>query len=120
MRRRTTPHMPVQPPANAGEGAERIMAAMVKLFDRRNGSGADWPLLHESAFRAFFRLYDQHTNSDEKALRLMQRVHEAAELRLTGGFADGEGVGGPENRGSAPAPSSSPDTRSAPEIRPRR
>jgi hypothetical protein len=63
---------------------------VVKLFDRGDGTGADWPLLLESLYRAGFGIVDERPD-DESRRKLMRRVHEGAEVRLTGGYADGAG-----------------------------
>jgi hypothetical protein len=88
----------------------------VKLFDRGDGTGADWKLMLESLYGAGFRLVDDQL-ADDARQSLMRRVHEEAEVRLTGGFADGsgpskteagEGISGPASaagfKSSAPRP----------------
>jgi hypothetical protein len=61
---------------------------MVKLFDRGDGYGANWGLMLESLYRAGFAIVDERPD-DEARRKLMQQVHEEAEVRLTGGYADG-------------------------------
>jgi len=91
MRRRAQPPgPPAGPPANAEDGAARVRTALVKLFDRQDGTGADWRLMLESLYRAGFGIVDQQPD-DDKRRSLMRRVHEGAEARLTGGYADGSG-----------------------------
>ncbi len=104
-RRTAPPRQPVLPPKDAEEGAERVRAVLVKLFDRGDGTGADWRLLLESLYRAGFRLADAHLQADARQ-KIMRRVHEGAEVRMTGGFADGERAGEGEP-GCTAAPSCS-------------
>ena len=70
-----------------------MRAALVKLFDKGDGTGADWLLMLESLYRAGFRLFDNHLKDDAGGRRMMGRVHAGAELRITGGYADGSGAG---------------------------
>ncbi len=115
-RRTAPPRPPAGPPANAEEGAARIRAAVVKLFDRGDGTGADWKLLLESLYRAGFKMVDDQL-AGEARQALMRRVHEGAEVRITGGYADGSGPGeaapgetvsGPANAASFKAPTPKP------------
>ncbi len=77
-------------PANAEDGAAAVRAALVKLFDRGDGAGADWKLMLESLYRAGFKIADDQLANDVRR-SMMRRVHEGAEARLTGGYADGAG-----------------------------
>lgn len=87
--RRSAPSRPpAGPPANIEEGAVRVRAALVKLFDRGDGTGVDWKLLLGSLYRAGFKMADDHL-PDDKRRAFMRRVHEEAEVRMTGGYADG-------------------------------
>ena len=69
-----------------------MRAALVTLFDKGDGTGADWRLMLESLYRAGFRLFDDHLKDDAGGRRMMGRVHAGAELRITGGYADGTGA----------------------------
>lgn len=82
-RRTQPPRPPAGPPANAEDGAARVRAALVKLFDRQDGTGADWRLMLESLYRAGFGIVDQQPN-DEARRSLMRRVQEGSYSRLTG------------------------------------
>lgn len=95
MKRRT----PAQrPPENAKEGAKRIRAQLVGVFDHKDGKGADWPLLLESLFRVGFEIVDEQPD-DEARKALMRRIHAGAYNRLTGGVDD---TGKPDRAGAAP------------------
>jgi hypothetical protein len=72
------------------EDIARVRALLVELFDRRDGTGADWRLLLESLYRAGFGIMDERPD-DEARQALLRRVYEEAEVRLTGGYADGSG-----------------------------
>jgi hypothetical protein len=63
----------------------------VKTFDRKDGTGADWRLMLESLYRAGFKIADDQLDDDARR-KIMRRVHEGAEVRLTGGYADGSGA----------------------------
>jgi hypothetical protein len=115
-RRTSPPRPPAGPPANAEEGAAHVRAALVKLFDRGDGTGADWKLMLESLYRAGFKIADDQL-TDEARQKIMRRVHEGAEVRLTGGFADGsgpsktatgEGVSGPASAAGFKSPTPRP------------
>jgi hypothetical protein len=72
-RRIQPPRKPVGPPATAEEGAARVRALLVQTFDRKDGTGADWPLLLESLYRAGFQITDERPD-DEARRALMRRV----------------------------------------------
>jgi hypothetical protein len=116
-RRTSPPRPPAGPPANAEEGAARLRALLVKTFDRKDGTGADWRLMLESLYRAGFKIADDHLEDD--ARRKMRRVHEGAEVRLTGGYADGSGASDADFSGQVAAPSNIAEP-SAPGPRPPR
>jgi hypothetical protein len=104
-RRRTQlPRPPAGPPADAEEGAARVRALLVQAFDRKDGTGADWLLMLESLYRAGFKIADERPD-DEARRKIMRRVHEGAEVRLTGGYADGSGASNSDPAGPASAPS---------------
>ena len=58
-RRTQPPRPPAGPPATAEEGAARVRALLVKAFDRKDGTGADWCLMLESLYRAGFGIADE-------------------------------------------------------------
>jgi hypothetical protein len=51
-RRTQLPRPPAGSPATAEEGAARVRALLVRTFDRKDGTGADWLLMLESLYRA--------------------------------------------------------------------
>ena len=91
-RRTQLPRPPAGPPVTAEAGAAHVRAALIKMFDKGDGTGADWLLMLESLYRAGFRLFDDHLKEDAAGRRMMGRVHAGAELRITGGYADGSGA----------------------------
>jgi hypothetical protein len=103
-RRTQPPRPPAGPPPNADEGAARVRALLVQAFDRKDGTGADWRLMLESLYRAGFRIADEQLDDDARR-KIMRRVHEGAEVRLTGGYADGSGASNSDPAGPDPAPS---------------
>jgi hypothetical protein len=76
----------------------------VQTFDRKDGTGADWRLMLESLYRARFGIADDQLDDDARR-SIMRRVHEGAEVRLTGGFADGSGASKTDPAGPVSAPS---------------
>ena len=60
------------------------------MFDRSDGTGANWRLMLESLYRVGFQLTDGRLAGDAKDA-LMRQVYEEAEVQLTGGYADGSG-----------------------------
>lgn len=111
-RRRTQPpRPPAGPPADSEEGALRVRALLVQTFDRKDGTGADWRLMLESLYRAGFRIADDQLDNEARR-KIMRRVHEGAEVRLTGGYADGSGASKTDPAGSVPAPSNTADFKS--------
>ncbi len=103
-RRTQPPRPPAGPPATVEEGAARVRALLVKAFDRNDGTGADWRLMLESLYRAGFKIADDQLEDDARR-SIMRRVHEGAEVRLTGGFADGSGASKTDPAGPVSAPS---------------
>jgi hypothetical protein len=55
----------------------------LKLFDRQDGNGADWPLMASSLFKAAFEALDRLP--DDVCRKLAVRVHSGAYDRVTGG-----------------------------------
>src|SRR3954452_7463104 len=103
-----TSRPPVRPPATAEEGAAHVRALLVPLFDRKDGTGADWRLLLESLFRAGFQIADGWQD-DERRRRVMERVYPGAYDRAAGNTdASTEGQGpvaaSPSNAAPAKAP----------------
>ena len=54
---------------------------MLKLFDRKDGTGADWRIMLESLYRAGFQMADKWPDRDA-ARSLMARVHEGSYRRM--------------------------------------
>ena len=72
----------------------------------------------ESLYRAGFNIADEQLDDDARR-KIMRRVHEGAEVRLMGGYADGSGasktdsarpVSAPSNTGVLKSPGPSPPT----------
>jgi hypothetical protein len=61
-------------------------------------------LMLESLYRARFGIADDQLDDDARR-SIMRRVHEGAEVRLTGGFADGSGASKTDPAGPVSAPS---------------
>lgn len=110
-RKTSPPRPPAGPPANADEGAQRVRALLVKTFDRQDGTGADWRLMLESLYRAGFRIADDQLDDDARR-KIMRRVHEGAEVRMTGGYADGSGASKTDPAGPVAAPSNAAEPHS--------
>ena len=83
--RRTTPPsaQPSAAPADAREGAAHLQEFLVYLFDRKDGTGADWGLMVESVFRAGFAVSDAHLPEQQRRA-VMQRVYIGAYDRAAG------------------------------------
>jgi hypothetical protein len=104
-RRTQPPRPPVAPPITAEDGAGCIRALLVQLFDRKDGSGADWNLMQESLFRAGFQITDERPDDDARR-SLMRRVHEGSYKRMTSDAETGTtGAAGP---GAAPSNTAGP------------
>ncbi len=80
--RRTQPTRPPAPPSPAEEGEARVRALLVPLFDRKDGTGADWRLMLESLYRAGFQIADGWPDGEGRR-SLMRRVHEGSYKRMT-------------------------------------
>jgi hypothetical protein len=111
-RRTQPPSPPVAPPATAEDGAARVRALLVQLFDRKDGSGADWALMQESLYRAGFQITDGRPDDDARRA-LMRRVHEGSYRRMTGdaeaGKTDAAGPGAaPSNEAGLKGPGPRP------------
>lgn len=88
--RHAAPPLPKAPTTTA-EGAKRIEAISVQAFDRKDGSGVDWPLMTDCLFRAAFQQLDKLP--DDARLAMAERVHAAAYERVLSTEA-GRGDGG--------------------------
>lgn len=106
------PQQPLSPPVTAEEGGKRILAATVATFDRKDGTGADWPLLVEAIFRAGFEACGRLSQDDRR--RLLARVHAGAYERLTsseGGNATPAPQIEPKGQNVTPEASTAPNPR---------
>lgn len=79
-RRSKPPALP--PPSTIEDGAKRLGVAAVQVFDRLDGTGADWRLMVESMFKAAFSALDKLPEDDRR--RIAGRAHEGAYNRLAG------------------------------------
>jgi hypothetical protein len=86
-RRTQPPRPPAAPPATVEAGAARVRALLVSLFDRKDGTGADWPLMLESLFRAGFDITDGRPDDETR-----RSVHEGSYTRLAGDSGEGRPV----------------------------
>lgn len=85
MKSRSRSYRPKQdtaPPSTPEDGAKRLAALIPQVFDRKDGSGADWPLVAESLFRSAFATLDRLPPDERR--KLATRVHEGAYHRMTG------------------------------------
>ena len=103
MARTTPPRKPAGPPGSAEEGAARVTAAVVPIFDNGDGTGANWRLTVESLFRSAFAMLDSLPEDQRRAIAL--RVHEGSYRRMTDDTAGESEAGKTESLGSVPAPS---------------
>jgi hypothetical protein len=60
-------------------GAARVTAAVVPIFDKSDGTGADWRLMTESLFKAAFKMLDGLP--DDVRQSVAWRVHEGSYRR---------------------------------------
>jgi hypothetical protein len=58
----------------------------------------------ESLYRVGFNIADEQLDDDARR-KIMRRVHEGAEVRLMGGYADGSGASKTDSAGPVSAPS---------------
>jgi len=121
MARRSAPHSSLGsgPPASSGEGAAYLQAVLIDLFDRRDGTGADWVLMLDSVFRAGFAIADERL-SDDTRRRLMQRVYTGAYDRAAGNSANGKAEPEKAGHGKTGAASSDAATSKGHKPRPQR
>lgn len=108
MAKSPTKYRPPVPPA------EQLRALGFELFDRRDGTGADWPKLTDCLFRLAFQSLDKLPEDERK--RMAAKVHAAAYDRVLA-TEIGSGDGGfsmkkPSSStpaGEGPAPSIRPE-----------
>jgi hypothetical protein len=112
-KRTASPRPPAGPPASTKDGAAAVIAAAVKLFDRKDGEGVDKRLLAEILFHAAFSVLDG-VPEDQKQ-RLSARVHAGAYDRMAGNpiIDSATSKTGPNEGG--PSPSNTFDLKSSPE-----
>lgn len=82
MRIRKRTRKPFGPPENARAGADAIIGAAVKLYDRRDGQGADWRAVNEALFLAAFAVLDRLSDGERKSIA--RDVHARAYDRMVG------------------------------------
>ena len=56
-------------------------------------------MILESLYRAGFNIADEQLDDDTRR-KIMRRVHEGAEVRLMGGYADGSGASKTDSAGA--------------------
>ena len=83
MPRRPPPRPPATPPGSAEEGSALITAAAVSIFDKRDGTGADWRLMVESLFKAAFVMLEGLPEDGRH--KVARRVHEGSNHRMLPG-----------------------------------
>src|SRR4051794_3526384 len=120
-RGRGTPPPPPRPgpPDSIEKGADTVLKATVKLYDRQDGAGVDWRVVAETLFKAAFDVLDRLPDDQKK--RLAARVHAGSYDRTAGNpiidsatskTGPGEGVSGPSNtadlKSSGPRPENLP------------
>lgn len=92
---------PPKPPVNSAEGGKRIQAMAVQMFDRKDGTGADWRLLTESLFRAAFDQLDKLPEAERNPIAA--KVHAGAYERFLATEAARTGdTSGPAPHGVTP------------------
>ena len=89
-RGRSTAPPAVSKPVDASTGAPAIRKFMLKLFDREDGTAADWPMIAETLLREAFHALDQAPN-DPRTLTLLRRANTGTYDRLAGNKPDSEG-----------------------------
>ncbi len=82
-----------RPPTDAVEGAAAVLKATVKLFDRHDGEGVNWPMIAETLFKAAFNVLDRLP--DDQKQPVARRVHAGAYDRMAcnAGSDSGESAG---------------------------
>lgn len=99
-------------PADAAAGAPFVRKYMLKLFDREDGTAADWPLIAETLLAVAFDALD-HAPDDARTVALLRRFEGGAYNRLTGNSGADELTGQRPSIAAAfhnaqPAPDSAP------------
>ena len=76
-RRTAPPRAPAIPPRSAEEGAARVAAAVVPIFDSKDGHGANWRMMCLSVFLAGFQMLEKLPEDDRRkiAARIQERVY---------------------------------------------
>src|SRR3954451_22819103 len=118
-RRTQPPRPPAGPPASPTEGADAVLKATVKLYDRQDGAGVDWRVIAETLFKASFAVLDRLP--DDQRQFVAKSVHAGSYKRFSGADAGdfapsktgpGEGVSPPSNtaglKSSGPGPENLP------------
>lgn len=75
------PKKDTAPPSTIEDGVKRLAETIPQLFDRKDGTGADWPLVAESLFRSAFATLDRLPPDQRR--KIATRVHEGAYHRMT-------------------------------------
>ena len=88
MSRRPPTRPPAVPPADVETGAALVTAASIKLFDRSDGTGADWRLMTESLFKAAFVMLDGLPEDARRSIA--RRVQEGSYNRMLPGPVGGD------------------------------
>ena len=70
-------------PVTPEEMTAALQAHAVKLHDKGDGHGVDWPAVAADLFKAAFACLDQ-AKGDGQALKVARRVHDGAYNRLVG------------------------------------
>ena len=110
-RRTAPPRPPAVPPGNAEEGAARVSAAVVPIFDHKDGHGADWRLMTLSLFLAAFTMLDKLPEEDRRTIA--RRVHERSYSRtLPGPLDDDSGASKTPPVGADPGPANTAGIKS--------
>ena len=94
------------PPTTAEDGAKRILAQTIKLFDAQNGEGVDWRLVTESLFRTAFQTLEKLDPGVREKMAL--RVHAGAYERVLA-------VSGGDGGFSKPSPTCEPEAEISPQ-----
>lgn len=94
-----------------------MQAVLIDLFDRKDGTGADWVLMLDSFFQAAFAIADERL-SDDTRRRLMRRVYTGAYDRAAGNSPGGKAE--TENGGQGKTGAASSNTAKGHKPRPRR
>lgn len=105
------PRSKLPPPTTAQETAVRVLALAIEACDRKDGTGADWPMLAEGIFRAGFEAVKKL--DDPARLALLARIHAATYERMAASEG-GESLAPtaqPEGRGAAVSAFNGPEPK---------